>query len=465
MSAIDLILSAAHGETIQSLLVAGGGNEAAATMLFGISDINRDPWTGEARRRLISHNVTPVEARELVDASPTHITWSTDNLMRLFGHASDEGFIPGIVHTHPEGPAAFSEQDDRNEAELARTAFLKGCEGFVSIVITGDKTLVARMWTSKSEHRVIPRILRSGSRINLTDASRAVRQQDFLDRQQRLFGASTNQTLAALRIGIAGGGATGSAVLPLLMRLGVRDALMLEKDVVEFSNLNRLHGARRGDAEQGARKSEVHVRTVGETDLGMNLVIVDAFVGDDGSLDALKACDVIFSCTDDHAGRLILNRFSRFYAIPVIDVGLAMQRRTSGDFDLFARVSTLVDGHSCLICGRHISPRRAAEEALKRRDPEGYRKLKEEAYVLGEGDPSPAVVTFTTEAACMAVNELLAAVTGFHGASGMRPTRIRRFHACDDRFPMTARTPGCPACDVPETLGRADFDPPLNMVL
>jgi hypothetical protein len=65
----------------------------------------------------------------------------------------------------------------------------------------------------------------------------------------------------------------------------------------------------------------------------------------------------------------------------------------------------------------------------------------------------------------MAVNELLAAVTGFHGASGMRPTRIRRFHACDDRFPMVARTPGCSACDAPETLGRGDFYPPLNMVL
>lgn len=465
MSALDLILSAAHGEAIQSLLAAGGGNEAAATMLFGISDIHRDPWTGDARRRLVSHNLTRVEAHELFEASPAHITWSTDNLMRLFGRASDEGFIPGIVHTHPDGPAAFSEQDDRNEAELARSAFLKGCEGFVSIVMTGDETLVARMWTSKSNHRPIPRILRTGSRISLTDASRTDLQPDFLDRQRRLFGESTNQTLAALRIGIAGGGATGSAVLPLLMRLGVCNALMLEKDVVEFSNLNRLHGARRADAQHGAKKSDAHVRTVGETDLGMNLVIVEAFVGDPGSLDALKACDVIFSCTDDHAGRLILNRFSRFYAIPVIDVGLAMQRRASCDFDLFARVSTLVDGHPCLICGRHISPRRAAEETLKRRDPEGYQKLKEEAYVLGEGDPSPAVVTFTTEAGCMAVNELLAAVTGFHGASGMRPTRIRRFHACDDRFPMVARTSGCPACDAPETLGRGDIDPPLNMVL
>ena len=177
------------------------------------------------------------------------------------------------------------------------------------------------------------------------------------------------------------------------MRLGVRDSLLHEKDIVEHSNLNRLHGARRSDAENRVRKSDVHCRSVTETNLGMRLAIIDAFVGEPGSVEALKACDIVFSCTDDHTGRLVLNRFSRFYSIPVIDVGLAMQKRGTGGFDLFARTSTLVDGHPCLVCGGHIDPRRASEEALKRRDPDGYALLKEEAYVLGEGDPSPAVVT------------------------------------------------------------------------
>ena len=90
--------------------------------------------------------------------------------------------------------------------------------------------------------------------------------------------------------------------------------------------------------------------------------------------------------------------------------------------------------------------------------------LKEEAYVLGEGDPSPAVVTFTTEAAAMAVNEWLAGVTGLAGAAGMVPTRMRRFHARDERRPLVEVRSGCPCCDAAQTLGRGDVQPFLDMV-
>ena len=133
--------------------------------------------------------------------------------------------------------------------------------------------------------------------------------------------------ITQFRCGISGGGATGSAVLPLLMRLGVREAVLFEKDHAEDTNLNRLHGARQEDVDAHRAKADIHARTVAEVDLGMSLVTIDAWAGEPCTWDALKSCDVIFCCTDDHAGRLFLNRFARFYGIAVIDVGLAMQRR------------------------------------------------------------------------------------------------------------------------------------------
>ncbi|MCY4192533.1 MAG: ThiF family adenylyltransferase, partial [Rhodospirillaceae bacterium] len=196
----------------------------------------------------------------------------------------------------------------------------------------------------------------------------------------------------------------------------------------------------------------------------MTLVTVEAWAGDPATWDALKACDVVFCCTDDHVGRLFLNRFARFYGIPIIDVGLAVQRRSHTVYDLFARVSTLVPGHPCLLCGGYIDPRKAREEALKRDDPDAYQRLKDEAYVLGEGNPSPAVVTFTTEAATMAVNEWLTGITGFAGQDGMVPTRMRRFHARDERRPFIEPRRDCLCCAQLETLGRADMRPFLDMV-
>ncbi len=32
--------------------------------------------------------------------------------------------------------------------------------------------------------------------------------------------------------------------------------------------------------------------------------------------DALKSCDFIFGCTDDHAGRIMLNRLAYFFGFP-----------------------------------------------------------------------------------------------------------------------------------------------------
>ena len=285
-----------------------------------------------------------------------------------------------------------------------------------------------------------------------------------MDRQIRLFGDQASLQVSGFRCGIAGGGATGSALLPLLLRLGVKEAVQFDKDIVEETNLNRLHGARRTDVNEKMPKTGIHTRTVEESGLGMTLVTVEAWAGDPATWDALKACDVVFCCTDDHVGRLFLNRFARFYGIPIIDVGLAMQRRSDTVCDLFARVSTLVPGHPCLLCGGYIDPHRAREEALRRDDPDAYQQLKDEAYVLGEGDPSPAVVTFTTDAAAMAVNEWLAGITGFAGQSGMLPTRMRRFHARDERRPLIESRTGCPCCAQRETLGRADMRPFLDMV-
>ncbi|ABI76830.1 ThiF family protein [Hyphomonas neptunium ATCC 15444] len=462
MEALDLILLEPHEALIRSLLTAGAGSERSAYMLFGIADIQVDPWSNQPRRRLVSHRFQSISCHDLVSASARHVTWQTDGFMRLLNEAKEMGLAPALVHTHPDGQAKFSEQDNRNEAELARTALLKGAPGLISVVIAGNGDIAARFWAQTEKAEDIGRILHVGPRLHISGVKGAPA--GFLDRQVRLFGHEASRQIAGFRCGIAGGGATGSAVLPLLLRLGVQEAIQFEKDIVDETNLNRLHGARRSDVDEKMPKTAIHTRTVKESGLGMTLVSVDAWAGNPQTWDALKACDVIFCCTDDHAGRLFLNRFARFYGIPVIDVGLAMQRRTDTAFDLFARVSTLVPGHSCLLCGGFVDPRRAREEAMRRNDPDAYERLKEEAYVLGEGDPSPAVVTFTTEAAAMAVNEWLAGVTGLAGEAGMVSTRMRRFHARDERRPFVESQPDCPCCNQPATLGRADMQPFLDVV-
>jgi ThiF family len=106
------------------------------------------------------------------------------------------------------------------------------------------------------------------------------------------------------------------------------------------------------------------------------------WVGWQSARDVLKTCDIIFGCTDDHDGRMLLNRLAYFYGIPLIDVGLRMRPAEPPlPYNLVARVSTILPGHACLLCRGLVDPQRASAEDLARSNPAEFARRKAEAYV------------------------------------------------------------------------------------
>ncbi|MFD1488794.1 ThiF family adenylyltransferase [Ancylobacter vacuolatus] len=463
MVALDITILEQHMDLLRPLLPARDAPEAAAYMLLGASDIATDPWTGQPRLRLISHRVVDIPSADRISASPVHVTWSTTGFMRLLGDATIAGKVPAIVHTHPGSHAFFSDQDDRNERELARTASLKGVRGLVSIVLGGDGSICARMWTDADGYSVADAVQIVGGRF-LRHASNG---DDFdaphLDRQRRLFGDRFNETLRSLRVCVVGCGGTGSPVALLLARLGVGRIYLIDNDNLAESNLNRVHGSRRDDV--GMPKVDILKREIEAMGVDCHVVTSQAWVKSEEVRDALKSADFVFGCTDDNSGRIFINRLAYFYGIALIDVGLRMvtASETYGN-DLNGRVTTALPGRPCLICSGVVNAARANDEDLERSRPEEFQKRKAEAYVMGGGDPAPAVVTFTTEMAATAVNEMIAALTGFHGNDGMVPNRVRRWHARDERFTAHASREGCPVCNADGSRGAGDVVPFLDAV-
>jgi len=465
----DLVLLDVHEAELRRLLNIEGGVEASAYVTYGRSVIRRDPWTGDERVRLVSHRVIPIQAEERISASAVHVTWSTRGFVRELSRVSGEGLVLGIVHSHPGGSAVFSPQDDRNEAELIRAAANRnGPEAeLVSLLFGGDGTMASRVWTATGEVMPIPRMTVTGAQWRVyggfeTCVSGIDR---IFDRQARLFGASFNDVIRNLRVGIVGGGGTGSAVTMLLMRLGVQRLALIDPDVIEDTNLNRVHGARRADAEARMRKVDMLAREIDLAGLGTQVITVPTWAGWDSARDVLKSCDVIFGCTDDHDGRMLLNRLAYFYGIPLIDVGLRMRpAKPPLPFNLVARVSTVLPGHACMLCRGLVDPRRASAEDLARSNPIEFARRKAEAYVEDAGDPAPAVVTFTTEAAAMAVNELIQGLTNYRQPAGMASGRFRQFELAQDRTVAPAPRSGCKICDTRDYWGRADVNPFLYRI-
>jgi hypothetical protein len=248
--------------------------------------------------------------------------------VRLCKRAKEEGLIAGIVHSHPGGPDGFSTQDDANERELFQ--LLRNRNGddaqLVSMIQVGDAVYRGRVWIDGQTPmcRRVSVVGQHGVSIQAGDVPSI---DPAFNRQALAFGDEVNVRLKQLTVGVVGCGGTGSAVAQLLNRLGVGRIIVIDDDEVEISNLNRLHGATMLDAQTKAAKVHVVRDEVLRTGLDVEVHAIKSWVDSLETRDALKSCDVIFGCTDDHAGRIFLNRLAHFYLIPVIDVGLALRSR------------------------------------------------------------------------------------------------------------------------------------------
>jgi len=463
----DLSMQEQHLATLREWLYRADGSEASAYVLFGRADIASDPWSKRRRIRFVSHEVIEVPESDRVSADANHVTWLTDTYVKLLKKAKNQGLVVGVVHTHPQGPSEFSGQDNSNEGELSKLACNRNgsSEMLISILLSKGSEILARVWIDKVPIP-ITKIRVIGRQYFCYENKTSMPSPEHLQRQSLLFGEHVNKTLRSLKIGIVGCGGTGSAVAMLLARLGVGYLALIDDDLAESTNLNRLHGAKRSDVDAMMPKVEIVAREIYEAALGVKVIPYKGWVGNAGFRDVLKSCDIIFGCTDDHDGRSLLNRLAYFYLVPVIDLGLAITplAHSSRVRDLTGRTTIIIPSAPCLICHGVVNPRVAREESLKRNNPEEFERQKREAYIVHGQNPAPAVVTFTTATACMAVDELLQGLASYRQSDGWLWQHVRRFDLLVDRMPGAQRDNSCPICEKNDYWGRGDVEPFLDRV-
>jgi molybdopterin/thiamine biosynthesis adenylyltransferase len=465
MSTFSFVCLDEHEAALQAALFERSGREGAAYVLFKEARIESDPWDRTAHTKLLVREVIAIEP---VSADGTHVTWDTRSFVELLQRTRRDGLVLGIAHSHPAGPSNFSAQDDANEAELLRTACNRNgrATNFVSILFGPERGIRARVWQYPKHPTTARSVLVVGERFRLHLPDQQSPVSSVFARQVLAFGPTLMHQLKNLRVGVIGAGGTGSATAPLLARIGIGQMLIVDDDIVEVTNLNRLHGATQADADGMRPKAEVVAREVARMALGTRVIAKRGWANAPVLRDALKSCDIIFCCTDDHTGRVFLNRLAYFYLIPVFDMGLAMSVATppaTAMADISARVTTLVPPEACLICRGAVDPGIAHDEDLRRQNPTEYERRKREAYVRGEGNPNPAVVTFTTEVACMAVNELLNRIVGFRKRNMGFEIRRRSLYS-EDRATSAAPRQACSICGSPDCWGAGDVDPFLDIV-
>lgn len=460
MRQVALILNGPVAEYCRSELFPATGYEAGAIMLLGINDSTGGLHGPE--RRYLSHSVVRVPDEDIDVATRQRFAWRKQAFLRLLKEALERRLAIGFVHSHRGVDAFFSEADNAHDEEVAELVSkrTKGQVDYVSMVVDEGGGLVARVF-SGAKPSVLARLRTTlGAHWNWRSSEVTLRTVNAFDRQVLAFGPDFLKTLGQIRIGVIGAGATGSATATMLVRNGATDLLLVDPDIVEHTNLSRLHGATTRDADQGRSKVLVLAEYLCSFGLGTRVQSIKDTVTSLKVRDALKSCDLVFGCTDDHSGRLFMNRFAYYYNVPYVDMGILIDptRRATGFItSADARVTVVQPGAPCLLCRNIIDPIRARDEDLERDDPDMFDRQLREGYVLRANIPNPAVITLTTSVASMAIEEVTARLTKFR-----KPVdhRVHKHHLLKDTFPGASCE--CQICGAPDCWGLGDVEPFLG---
>ncbi len=164
------------------------------------------------------------------------------------------------------------------------------------------------------------------------------------DRQTRLpmIGLSGQRRLEVSTVGILGCGALGSVAAELLARAGVGRLRLIDRDVVEWTNLQRQSLYIEDDARQGRAKADAACERLQQINSQSHY---DPMVIDITSANihvALADVDLVIDASDNFGVRMLLNDYSLEHRLPWVHGGCV---GTGGQLSFFTG-----QGYPCFRC-------------------------------------------------------------------------------------------------------------------
>ena len=360
--------------------------------------------------RLLGREVFWVPEGAYLRRDASGLSIRSEGYVPALAAAEADQSVPIWLHTHPGDdssprPSRYDKIVDKQIADLFRLRSGSPLYGAVVLARPDGRPCFAGHIESETTSAEIDRVWVTGRRFALIPnwLHGPVPPFEQFDRNIRAFGGEIQQVLGDLRVAVVGCGGTGSAVVEQLVRLGVRNLQLFDPDILTAGNITRVYGSYPdcvGDPKVDV--TAAHVRRIAPD---VEVATTPSKITLESTARLLLGADVVFGCTDDSAGRLVLSRVASYLLTPVIDCGVLLSSGSSGELiGIDGRVTVLAPGAACLVCRNRIDLQRAAAEMLA---PDEYRRLADEGYAPALAEPEPAVVAFTTNVASAAVSELL----------------------------------------------------------
>ncbi|MCE7733592.1 MAG: hypothetical protein GPJ54_01860 [Candidatus Heimdallarchaeota archaeon] len=221
-----------------------------------------------------------------------------------------------------------------------------------------------------------------------------------------LFSEKGQKKVETQTVGIVGLGGLGSHIIQGLVYLGVKDFVLIDDDIIELSNLNRLIGGTIQDIQLGSYKVNIATRLINSVSPDANISSHISKLQTKDAIIALSKCTIIFGCVDNDGARQILMELSAANNLIYFDLGTEIH--IDEDYlDYGGRMVISIPGEYCLVCANEIDLERAKYDLL----PKEYQDISEKhGYGLGVEGKAPSVAFLNGILANLAIGEFLALV-------------------------------------------------------
>lgn len=375
------------------------------------------------------------------------------------------------IHSHPfsHSGTSFSSIDDADDINLdgiLRRELKKLGREFCNLSIVVDRHSFDGRFTNallKKSFRPLDEVQIMGEHLRVAYPNSILKEQESVtvpETQQRhdFIGSDVISWLSDAKIGVLGAGGLSSIYTESLVRLGCRELIIIDDDVVEESNLNRL---------QGVKKSQVGTPKVFAIKQNLKNMIPDAKVKalycnvmDKRAQYALSGCDIILGGVDNALPRAVLNHISVQYLIPYFDAAVDVTREP---VNFRRRVhSVLPFATACMHCSPFdlIDDNDVAHSLLS---PEMEAKFRNMGYISDAVEaPAPSVYPLNMSASGDLMTELLNYLGGFKStAVNLYSNYQESYHqrADKDSYGLTHSAEDCPTCSFYKGIGDAESLP------
>lgn len=452
-------ISGKHYQELQTHLYPGDNREAVAIALCG-------RYNSEEHIKLLVHEIVPIPYEECNVRESDLLTWSTECIIPSLQKANKYGFSVIKIHCHPGGCKFFSQQDDRADADLFPSIFgwIDDAPIHASCIMLPNGEIFGRIFNEEHIQSPVDKVTIIGDIVKIWYANdEGYSEQEHDMRNLQAFGEGTINVLKKLKVAVVGCSGTGSPVIEQLVRLGVGELLIIDPDIVEKKNLNRILNSTLYDAEKKRKKVDVLKEAGDKVGFGTKITPIDKDIYDDISIvKQIASSDFIVGCLDTIDARHLLNQIATFYLLPYLDIGAYLKSDGKGSMEyICGKINYIQPGGSSLLSRGLYTSELLRGALTKKYNPDAYEELKKEKYIVDVNVDSPAVISVNMQLAATAINEFLARIHGF------REDETYKYSAINVDILggyMLAETDGEPDLYLTKYVGRGDnISPFLNM--